>query len=61
MDAALPQPKWLIIFNLHMERLEITNHFQRQPESSEERALLRWSETTKLPSLGTEATWPKNI
>ena len=55
-DAALAQPRWMIIYNLHIECTNILQRFQCQPELSCNKALLQWAFDTlgKLPSIETE-------
>ena len=40
------QPRWLVIYIMHMECEAIFNQFQRQPEMEGEWALLRWANST---------------
>ena len=61
--AALAQPCWMVIYNLHTECTNILQRFQRQPELSCDKALLQWAFDAlgKLPSNKTEQDWPINI
>ena len=63
-DAApLAQTKWLVIFNLNLECKEISRRFQRQPDSTVDWALLRWSDTAWVehPSLDGKASWQSKM
>ena len=57
------QPRWLVIFSMHMECDAIFNQFQHQPESERGWALLEWAFRTVdiLPALEEEAMWPIDI
>ena len=57
--APLPVPKWLFIYNLCIECVEIQRHFQTQPRTQLEWSLLRWSENTLdyLPNSMDEENW----
>ena len=59
----IPQPRWLVIYIMHMECDAIFNQFQHQPETEEEWALLHWANRTVavLPLLEDEFEWPEDI
>ena len=61
--APFPVPKWLILYNLFTECIEIQRHFLTQPRTRLEWCLLRWSENTldRLPNSMNEDTWDLSL
>ena len=62
-EAPLPVPKWLFIYNLCIECLEIQRHFQSQPRTPLEWSLYRWSVNTLdyLPDSMDEENWDLSL
>ena len=61
-EEPIARPRWLIIYCLHKECLEIFNHMQSQPNSDLDWERLRWANRTidLLPALDNEISWPEN-
>ena len=62
-DDPIPRPRWLIIYCLHKECLEIFNRMQSQPNSELDWSLLRWANQTidLIPALEDESNWDESI
>ena len=62
-EDPIPRPRWLIIYCLHKECLEIFNHMQSQPNSELDWNLLRWANQTidLMPALEDESSWCEDI
>ena len=62
-EDPIARPRWLIIYCLHKECLEIFNHMQSQPNSELDWNRLRWANRTidLLPALEDESSWGENI
>ena len=62
-DDPIPRPRWLIIYCLHKECLEIFNRMQSQPNSELDWSLLRWANQTidLIPELEDESNWDESI
>ena len=63
MNEAIHSPRWLVIFELHLECERIINLFQRQPRSQLERQMVYWSWRTleALPDLEDEGEWALDV
>ena len=59
-NQPISQPKWLVIYIMHLECEAIISQFQRQPDTEGCWALLHWADRTvpTLPLLEDEAEWP---
>ena len=58
-NQPISQPKWLVLFIMHLECEAISRAFQRQPDSEGGWALLCWADRTlaALPLVEDEGEW----